>query len=102
MSAVLENLSERLNKQSEDVMATNQENAELRGQLAKVSEVLTLSDEIRSKYEAECKRLSTEADGQVLSECFNLAYIRFNWFPAQGVTSTQLPFLCRNNSRKVP
>lgn len=62
---MLENLSERLNKQSEDVVATNQENAELRARLAKVSEVLTLSEEIRSKYEAECTRLGKEAVAQV-------------------------------------
>lgn len=65
VSAAFSRLSERLDKHSEHAAATHQENEELRAQLAKVNEVLKLSDEIRSKYEAECARLGEEAQAQV-------------------------------------
>eukprot|EP00892_Ulva_mutabilis_P000414 jgi/Ulvmu1/10373/UM061_0056.1 len=64
VSAVLENLSERLNKQSEDVVATSKENDDLRAKLTQMSQVLTLSDEIRTKYETECTRMRDEAQAQ--------------------------------------
>lgn len=65
VQAAFSQLSERLDQQSENVTATQQENEDLRAQLSKINEVLTLSDEIRKKYEEECHRLSGEAQAQV-------------------------------------
>lgn len=67
--AAFTKLSERLDKQSEHATAAHQENEDLRAQLSRINEVLTLSDEIRNKYEVECNRLGAEAQAQVRLLC---------------------------------
>lgn len=72
MSSMMDGITERLNTQHDQMERQCKENAELRGKLEKMSEVVKLSETLRGKYEEECTRLGTEiqAKGELAEKAF--------------------------------